>query len=81
MRDPPPMIPTEIARVEIDGQLDACGWTVQDYQAISSGVCLRIALREMPLREDDCARAEFSGSFPTSQRTERHLCRLIYGPV
>ncbi len=36
------------ARVEIDAQLKACGWTVQDYQHAAVREAQGVAVREMP---------------------------------
>ena len=41
--------PEEKARREIDRQLEACGWTVQDYRQMNISAGLGIAVREFPL--------------------------------
>jgi type I restriction enzyme R subunit len=50
---PPNQTPEQIARDEIDRQLAACGWVVQDHKAMNLGAALGtdqgIAVREFPL--------------------------------
>ena len=50
---PPNQTPEQIARDEIDRQLAACGWTVQDHKQMNLGAGLSehqgIAVREFPL--------------------------------
>ena len=41
--------PEEKARLEIDRQLTACGWTVQDHKAMNLSAGSGIAVREFPL--------------------------------
>ena len=43
------MTPEEQARQEIDKQLAACGWTVQDHKAMNLSAAAGIAVREFPL--------------------------------
>src|SRR3954453_21812960 len=43
------MTPEERARQQIDRQLQACGWTVQDCREMNLGAALGIAVREFPL--------------------------------
>ena len=42
--------PEELARVEIDRQLAACGWIVQDYKAMNIMAGSGVAVREFPLK-------------------------------
>ena len=44
------MGPEEEARKEIDEQLEAAGWTVQDYKELNLGAGLGVAVREFPLK-------------------------------
>ena len=44
------MKPEEKARQEIDGQLEECGWIVQDHKAINIGASIGVAVREFPLK-------------------------------
>ena len=48
------MTPEEKAREEIDRQLNACGWDVQDYRAFNPTAARGIALREVPLKSGTC---------------------------
>ena len=41
--------PEELARINIDKQLAACGWTVQDMSGLNRYASLGIAVREFPL--------------------------------
>lgn len=41
--------PEEKARREIDQQLEACGWAVQDYRQMNISAGLGVAVREFPL--------------------------------
>jgi type I restriction enzyme, R subunit len=43
------MTPEEKARQEIDRQLKACGWIVQDYREMNISAGLGVAVREFPL--------------------------------
>ncbi len=43
------MTPEQKARVEIDRQLEAAGWTVQDHKAMNLGAAPGVAVREFPL--------------------------------
>jgi len=49
-----PEHPEQLARQQIDAQLVACGWTVQDYKAVDFSVGHGIALREVPLTTGPC---------------------------
>jgi type I restriction enzyme R subunit len=42
--------PEEKARQEIDRQLAACGWLVQDHKSIHITAGLGVAVREFPLK-------------------------------
>jgi type I restriction enzyme R subunit len=44
------LTPEEKARLEIDGQLEAAGWIVQDYRKLNLGASLGVAVREFPLK-------------------------------
>jgi len=44
-----PLTPEQQARVDIDRQLTAAGWAVQDYKDISIHAALGVAVREYPL--------------------------------
>ena len=46
--------PEQIARQQIDAQLVACGWTVQDYKAVDLTAGRGIAIREVPLTTGPC---------------------------
>lgn len=48
------LTPEQRARQEIDAQLTACGWTVQNYRAVDFSVGRGIALREVPLKTGPC---------------------------
>lgn len=48
------MTPEEIARQEIDKQLTAAGWIIQDYRALNLSAGRGIALREVPLKTGPC---------------------------
>ena len=48
------MTPEEKARQEIDAQLTASGWAVQDYKALDFTAGRGIALREVPLTTGPC---------------------------
>ena len=49
-----PESPEQLARQQIDLQLAACGWVVQDFKAVDFSVGLGIALREVPLTTGPC---------------------------
>lgn len=42
--------PEQLARVQIDEQLRACGWVIQNYRAVDFSGGRGIALREVPLK-------------------------------
>lgn len=44
------MTPEELAREEIDRQLAACGWVVQDHKSMNIMAALGVAVREFPLK-------------------------------
>lgn len=46
--------PEQVARQQIDSQLIACGWIVQDYKAIDFSAGRGIAVREVPLKTGPC---------------------------
>jgi type I restriction enzyme, R subunit len=46
--------PEQIARQQIDQQLEAAGWAVQDYRQFHPNAGRAIALREVPLRTGPC---------------------------
>jgi type I restriction enzyme R subunit len=46
--------PEEKARQEIDRQLAACGWAIQDYAQYNPAAANGIALREVPLKSGKC---------------------------
>ncbi|HEY5894950.1 MAG TPA: type I restriction-modification enzyme R subunit C-terminal domain-containing protein [Chthoniobacterales bacterium] len=48
------MTPEEKARQQIDTQLVACGWFVQDYKQFNPSAGRGIALREAPLKSGTC---------------------------
>ena len=48
------MTPEQLARQKIDAQLAACGWVVQDFEAVDLSVGRGIALREVPLKTGPC---------------------------
>ncbi len=43
------MTPEEKSRIEIDAQLDQCGWIVQDYRRMNISAGHGVAIREFPL--------------------------------
>lgn len=43
------MTPEQKARQEIDRQLEACGWQVQDFRRMNISASLGVAVREFPL--------------------------------
>ena len=45
-----PLTPEQLAREEIDEQLEACGWVVQDFASMNIHAGLGVAVREYPLR-------------------------------
>ena len=47
--------PEAMARKNIDRQLEACGWTVQDRQSADIAAPLGVAIREFPLQGGDVA--------------------------
>jgi len=50
----PDLPPEQKARQQIDAQLSACGWQVQDYKAFDPSSAPGIALREVPLKSGRC---------------------------
>src|SRR5687768_2773051 len=44
------MTPEQKAREEIDKQLEACGWLVQNHKAMNIMAGLGVAVREFPLK-------------------------------
>ena len=42
------LAPEAKARMEIDTQLEACGWVVQDYQSAAVAAAMGVAVREVP---------------------------------
>lgn len=46
--------PEALARQQIDTQLAACGWVVQDYRQFNPATARGIALREVPLKSGPC---------------------------
>ncbi|HEV7800636.1 MAG TPA: DEAD/DEAH box helicase family protein, partial [Burkholderiales bacterium] len=50
----PDLSPEKRARQQIDAQLTACGWVVQDYRAVEFSAGRGIALREVPLTTGPC---------------------------
>ena len=50
-----PDTPEQRARRQIDTQLAACGWVVQDFKSVDFSAAGRgIALREVPLKTGPC---------------------------
>ena len=45
-----PPTPEQRAREKIDGQLEACGWTVQDFKSMNIHAGRGVAVREYPLK-------------------------------
>ncbi len=45
------MTPEQEARKDIDKQLEAAGWTLQDYKQLNLGASLGVAIREFPLKK------------------------------
>jgi type I restriction enzyme, R subunit len=50
----PELTPEQRARQQIDAQLVACGWVVQDYKSVDFSAGPGIALREAPLKSGPC---------------------------
>ena len=50
----PELNPGQLSRQQIDEQLRACGWIVQDYRAIDFSAGRGIAVREVPLKTGSC---------------------------
>jgi type I site-specific restriction endonuclease len=50
----PDLSPEKRARQQIDAQLTACDWVVQDYKAVEFSAGRGIALREVPLTTGPC---------------------------
>jgi type I restriction enzyme R subunit len=50
----PDLTPEQRARQQIDAQLVACGWVVQDYKQFNPSAGHGIALREAPLKSGTC---------------------------
>ena len=50
----PDLTPEQRARQQIDAQLTACGWVVQDFKAVDFSASRGIALREVPLTTGPC---------------------------
>jgi hypothetical protein len=50
----PELTPEQLARQQIDAQLVACGWVVQDYKQFNPSAGRGIALRETPLKSGTC---------------------------
>ena len=50
----PDLTPEQRARQQIDAQLAACGWVVQDYKSVDFSAGRGIALREVPLKTGPC---------------------------
>ena len=48
------LTPEQSARAQIDAQLVACGWLVQDYRTVDFSAGRGIALREVPLTTGPC---------------------------
>ena len=48
------MTPEQQARQQIDAQLIACGWVIQDYAQLNPAAARGIALREVPLKSGRC---------------------------
>ncbi len=48
------MTPEAKARIDIDAQLTACGWVLQDYKALNLAAAPGIAVREVPLKTGPC---------------------------
>ena len=46
--------PEALARQQIDAQLVACGWTIQNYKALNLSAGRGVAVREVPLRTGSC---------------------------
>jgi type I restriction enzyme R subunit len=46
----PDLPPEQRARQQIDAQLTACGWVIQDYKSMNLGAARGIALRNVPLK-------------------------------
>ncbi|CAM3111479.1 hypothetical protein [Rariglobus hedericola] len=48
------LTPEALARQQIDAQLVAAGWIIQDYKAVDFSAGRGIALREVPLKTGPC---------------------------
>lgn len=49
-----PPTPEALARAQIDAQLVAAGWIIQDYKAVDFSAGRGVALREVPLKTGPC---------------------------
>ena len=47
---PVPLTPEQLAREEIDEQLEACGWVIQDFTSMNIHAGRGVAVREYPLK-------------------------------
>ena len=45
-----PLTPEQLAREEIDEQLEACGWVIQDFTSMNIHAGRGVAVREYPLK-------------------------------
>ncbi len=79
----------QLARQQIEAQLVAAGWVVQDYRQFNPAAGRGIALREAPLKSGTCdylllvdrkavGVTEAKTRFPTTQACSQ-LCRLSQG--
>lgn len=50
----PDLAPEQLARQQIDAQLQAAGWHVQDFKGVDFSAGRGIALREVPLKTGPC---------------------------
>jgi type I restriction enzyme R subunit len=50
----PDLTPEQRARQQIDAQLVACGWAVQNFREVDFSTGLGVALREVALKSGPC---------------------------
>jgi hypothetical protein len=65
------LTPEQRARQQIDAQLVACGWIIQNYAAADFSAGRGIALREVPLKTGPCDYLPLV-AFDRSAHCERH---------
>ena len=87
--------PEELARINIDKQLAACGWTVQDMSGLNRYASFGIAVREIPLATGEAdyllfvdgkalgvieAKPEGTMLSGVAEQAAHHVVGLVEGP-